>query len=137
MRGSFLLGFLALVVFDTMGQVGFKLTAEVSGVLELSLDWARLVLGQPAFYMIVAAYILAFFTYMTLMKEAPVGPLFAAAHLELVSVTVLSWLWFGERLSLVQFVGCACIIVGVVILGITETQDKAQNLNQEQTQEPL
>ena len=132
MRGGFLLGFFALVVFDTMGQVGFKLTAEVSGVLELSLDWARLVLAQHAFYMIVAAYILAFFTYMTLMKEAPVGPLFAAAHLELVTVTVLSWLWFGERLSLVQLLGCACIIGGVVILGVTESQDN----HQQHTQDP-
>jgi drug/metabolite transporter (DMT)-like permease len=132
MRGGFLVGFLALVVFDTMGQVGFKLTAEVSGVLDMSLDWARLVLAQPAFYMIVAAYILAFFTYMTLMKEAPVGPLFAAAHLELVTVTVLSWLWFGERLSLVQLLGCACIIGGVVILGVTESQDD----HQQHTQDP-
>ena len=127
MRGGFLLGFLALVVFDTMGQVGFKLTGEVSGVLELSEGWVRLVLAQPAFYMIVAAYILAFFTYMSLMKEAPVGPLFAAAHLELVTVTVLSWLWFGERFSLMQMLGCLCIIGGVVILGVTETHEQEQD----------
>ena len=127
MRGGFLLGFLALVVFDTMGQVGFKLTGEVSGVFQLSEDWVRLVLRQPAFYMIVAAYIFAFFTYMTLMKEAPVGPLFAAAHLELVTVTALSWLWFGERFSLVQMLGCLCIIGGVVILGVTETREHKQD----------
>jgi drug/metabolite transporter (DMT)-like permease len=123
MRGCFLLGFFALVLFDTMGQVGFKLTGEVSGVLEFSEAWVRLVLAQPAFYMIVAAYIFAFFTYMTLMKEAPVGPLFAAAHLELVTVTVLSWMWFGERFSILQIAGCLCIVGGVVILGVTETSD--------------
>jgi drug/metabolite transporter (DMT)-like permease len=123
MKGRFLLGFAALVVFDTMGQIGFKLTGEASGVMELSLDWARLVLLQPAFYLIVSAYVLAFFTYMTLIKEAPVGPLFAAAHLELVTVTVFSWIWFGERFSLMQIIGCLCIIAGVVILGVTESKE--------------
>ena len=123
MRGRFLLGFAALVLFDTMGQIGFKLTGEASGVMELEWDWAHLVLSQPPFYLIVAAYLLAFFTYMTLMKEAPVGPLFAAAHLELVTVTLFSWIWFGERFSLLQIIGCLCIIAGVIILGVTETKD--------------
>ena len=123
MRGRFLLGFAALVLFDTMGQIGFKLTGEASGVMELEWDWAHLVLSQPPFYLIVAAYLLAFFTYMTLMKEAPVGPLFAAAHLELVTVTIFSWIWFGERFSLLQIIGCLCIIAGVIILGVTETND--------------
>ena len=127
MRGGFFLGFFALVLFDTMGQVGFKLTGDVSGVFEFSERWLRLVLAQPAFYMIVVAYLCAFFTYMTLMKEAPVGPLFAAAHLELVTVTVLSWIWFGERFSMLQMVGCLCIIGGVVMLGVTETRAQQHN----------
>ena len=123
MRGRFLLGFAALVLFDTMGQIGFKLTGEASGVMALNLDWVWLVLAQPAFYLIVSAYILAFFTYMTLMKEAPVGPLFAAAHLELVTVTIFSWIWFGERFTALQIAGCLCIIAGVVILGVTENKE--------------
>ncbi len=127
MSGRFLLGFFALVIFDTMGQVGFKITGQATGVVEFDLDWARLVLAQPAFYVIVSAYILAFFTYMSLMKQAPVGPLFAAAHLELVTVTVLSWMWFGERFSLIQIAGCLCIIGGVVMLGVTETAQQKQD----------
>ena len=127
MSGRFLLGFFALVIFDTMGQVGFKITGQATGVVEFDLDWVRLVLAQPAFYVIVSAYILAFFTYMSLMKQAPVGPLFAAAHLELVTVTVLSWMWFGERFSLIQIAGCLCIIGGVVMLGVTETAQQKQD----------
>ena len=64
---------------------------------------------------------------MSLMKQAPVGPLFAAAHLELVTVTVLSWMWFGERFSLIQIAGCLCIIGGVVMLGVTETAQQKQD----------
>ena len=124
MNGRFLLGFAALVLFDTLGQIGFKLTGESSGVFEMNLEWARLVLAQPSFYMIVGAYILAFFTYMTLMKEAPVGPLFAAAHLELVTVTLFSWIWLGERFTGLQFAGCVCIIAGVVILGVSESKEQ-------------
>ena len=128
MTFRFLLGFAALVLFDTMGQIGFKLTGETSGVMEWSLDWLHLVLAQPAFYLIVCAYVLAFFTYMSLMKEAPVGPLFAAAHLELVTVTVFSWLWFGERFSVLQILGCVCIIGGVIILGVSESRDQSKSL---------
>ena len=124
MRKFFLIGFFALVLFDTMGQVGFKLTGEVTGPIHFSLDWFANVLRQPPFWMIVAAYLLAFFTYMSLLKEAPIGPLFAASHLELVTVSFISIYMFHEYLGPVQLLGCALVIAGVVILGVTEKQDE-------------
>jgi multidrug transporter EmrE-like cation transporter len=120
MKRWFIIGFFALVAFDTMGQIGFKLTAEKVGAVEWTLDWFREVLSTPSFLMIAGAYVLAFFTYMTLMKDVHVGPLFAAAHLELVTVTVFSFIWFGERFTPVQMIGCLLIVGGVVILGLTE-----------------
>ncbi|RFB81054.1 EamA family transporter [Methylovirgula sp. 4M-Z18] len=125
MRKFFLIGFFALVVFDTMGQVGFKLTGEASGPIRFSLDWFGLVLRQPTFWMIVAAYLLAFFTYMSLLKEAPIGPLFAASHLELVTVSFISIYLFHETLGTMQFLGCGLIVAGVVILGLTEKPDNS------------
>jgi hypothetical protein len=45
--------------------------------------------------------------YMTLLKHAPVGPLFAASHFESVTVSPRSFVVFGERLTLVQCWGAS------------------------------
>lgn len=128
MKRNVIAGFLALVAFDTLGQIGFKLTAVQVGALELDIGWLVKLMMTPSLAMIMVAYLGAFVLYMTLMKEMDVGPLFAASHLELVSVSVFSYIWLGERMNLVQLCGCACIVAGVVMLGLSEhraSHDKA------------
>jgi drug/metabolite transporter (DMT)-like permease len=68
------------------------------------------------------AYIGAFVTWMTLLKHAPVGPAFAASHLEVVSVLAISFLFFHEHLSLPQIIGAACIVTGIVCLSKSEAE---------------
>jgi drug/metabolite transporter (DMT)-like permease len=70
--------------------------------------------------MIVLAYCGAFVLYMTLMKDVDVGPLFAASHLELVSVSVFAYVWLDERLAPIQLAGCALVVAGVIMLGLSE-----------------
>ena len=120
MKRGFILGFLALVACDTLGQIGFKLTAVSVGVMQFNLDWLTQLFLTPSFFMIVLAYMGAFVLYMTLMKNVDVGPLFAASHLELVSVSVFAYVWLDERLAPIQLAGCGLVVVGVVILGISE-----------------
>ena len=122
MKRGFILGFLALVACDTLGQIGFKLTANAVGAMQFTLDWFTGLLLAPSFLMIVLAYCGAFVLYMTLMKEVDVGPLFAASHLELVTVSVFAYVWLDERLAPVQLLGCALVVAGVVMLGLTEHQ---------------
>ncbi len=122
MKRGFILGFLALVACDTLGQIGFKLTAVGVGAMQFSLDWVTNLLLTPSFFMILLAYLGAFVLYMTLMKEVDVGPLFAASHLELVSVSVFAYVWLDERLAPVQLAGCALVVAGVIMLGLTEHQ---------------
>ena len=120
MKRGFILGFLALVACDTLGQIGFKLTAVGVGAMQLSLDWLTGLLLTPSFFMIVLAYCGAFVLYMTLMKDVDVGPLFAASHLELVSVSVFANVWLDERLAPIQLAGCALVVAGVIMLGLSE-----------------
>jgi drug/metabolite transporter (DMT)-like permease len=116
----FAAGLLALVCFDTTGQIGFKLTANHVGPVLPDRAWLEAVLANPWFYVTLASYLCAFAVYMTLMRHVAVGPLFAASHLELVSVTAVSVLWFGERFNAVQALGCFMILGGVVLLGLSE-----------------
>ncbi len=57
---------------------------------------------------------------MTLLKHAPVGPAFAASHLEVVMVLIVSVLFFDEKLSLMQCAGGVSIVLGIVCLSLSK-----------------
>ena len=78
-------------------------------------------LETPWIYGAIAGYLGAFFTWMTLLRQAPVGPAFAASHLEVVGVLIISTPIFGEVLSLGQLLGALLIVAGVACLAKSET----------------
>ena len=59
---------------------------------------------------------------MTLLKHAPVGPAFAASHLELISVTLLSIWLFNEPLTFAKVLGATLILIGVLFLAKDESK---------------
>ena len=118
----YFLGFAALMLFDTSTQVFFKLATQHAGAFEPSLNWLLGIVHNGWIFGAVLGYVLAFFTWMTLLKHAPVGPAFAASHLEVVTVLAVSVLHFGERLSLIQILGGVCIVLGIVFLSFSEAK---------------
>jgi len=88
---------------------------------DANVAWLMRVLSSPWVYCAIACYIGAFVTWMTLLEHAPIGPAFAASHLEVISVLGLSVLLFGERIGTAQWIGSALIIAGIVCLAISET----------------
>ncbi|MGE5510935.1 MAG: EamA family transporter [Bacteroidota bacterium] len=124
MRRAILLGFLLLLTFDTASQVFMKLAAE--GITRMDDGaWLSKVAQEPLILLVLLCYLGAFLTYISLLRYAPVGPAYAAAHGHIVTVLLLSILFFGERLSLVQGVGVLAIVTGIAILAVTETQTDA------------
>jgi drug/metabolite transporter (DMT)-like permease len=123
LRRFYAVGFLILLVCDTAGQVGFKLAAQHAGEAQLDPAWIARVLSTGWIYLAVGAYVGAFFTWMTLLQHAPIGPAFAASHMEIVSVLAFSVLVLGESLSLAQLGGSALIAAGIAVLGSSEGRD--------------
>ena len=121
MRRFYLIGFLVLVCFDTFAQICFKLTANYAMPPAADLAWVLRLLSTPWVYCAIACYIGAFLTWMTLLEHAPIGPAFAASHLEVVSVLALCVVIFGEHIGPPQWIGAALIIAGIVCLAISET----------------
>ena len=119
-RRFYLLGFVGLVIFDTLAQIGLKLAATHAYPLEVSLNWLLRIFSTPWVYGALAGYLGAFFIWMTLLKRAPVGPAFAASHLEILTVVLLSAWLFDERISTLQIVGGLSIIAGIVVLAFGE-----------------
>lgn len=119
----YLIGFGALMLFDTLTQVSLKLVTMHTGEFAMTLEWLRQIVASAWILGAILGYLGAFATWMTLLKHAPIGPAFAAAHLEVVPVLAISWFVFGERLGAAQIAGAACIILGVVCLSLSRTQE--------------
>lgn len=118
----YLIGFAALMLFDTLTQVFFKLATQHAGPFEPNTTWLLGIVHNGWIFGAMLGYLFAFFTWMTLLKHAPVGPAFAASHLEVVTVLLVSVAYFGERLTLIQVLGGLCIVLGIVFLSFSESK---------------
>ena len=123
MKRFYLVGFLVLMAFDTLAQLSFKKAGDAALPLEFSPFWLWRVFAQPWIYGALVGYIGAFFTWMHLLRRAPVGPAFAASHLEIISVLVLSHYLFQESIGLPQILGCMFIVAGIACLALSEARD--------------
>ena len=124
MKQYYFWGFLVLVVVDTLAQVSFKLAGTAALPFEWNTAWLCRVLTSPWVYGAIFGYIAAFITWMTILKHVAVGPSFAASHLELVTVTLVSVWLFNEPLNAYKIAGGLCILLGVGCLAKSE-QDEA------------
>lgn len=123
MRYFYIIGFLALLSFDTLAQISFKYASIHALPVTFDLPWLSRVFSQPWIYGAFIGYIGSFFTWMTILKHAPVGPSYAASHLEIISVTLLSIWLFNEPLTLAKIIGAILIIVGVCFLAKEESSE--------------
>ncbi len=122
MRYFYIVGFLILMSFDTLTQISFKYASIHAMPMSFDLDWLIRVFSHPWIYGAFIGYIGAFFTWMTLLKYAPIGPAFAASHLELITVTLLSIWLFNEPLTWAKVLGALFIFIGVLLLAKDETE---------------
>lgn len=113
-------GFALLMAFDTAAQVSFKFAGMHAFPPEANPQWVLRLFAQPWIYGAIVGYIGAFFTWISLLQRAPIGPAFAASHMEVVSVMLLSALIFGEHIGLGQAIGAMIIVVGIVCLAMGE-----------------
>ncbi|MBK7249833.1 MAG: EamA family transporter [Gammaproteobacteria bacterium] len=120
MRRFYLVGFTLLMTFDTLTQVSFKMAGNHALPVEASIAWLLRLFGEPWVYAALLGYLGAFFTWMNLLKHAPVGPAFAASHMEVVSVMLLSAWLFHEPLTVAKLIGAAAILAGIFCLGLAE-----------------
>lgn len=120
MKRFYLIGFAILLSFDTLAQLSFKYAGDHALPVQANLAWLERVFTQPWVYGAVIGYIGAFFTWMTLLRRAPIGPAFAASHLEVVSVLLLSVPIFDESIGWSQALGAMAIVAGIICLALSE-----------------
>jgi drug/metabolite transporter (DMT)-like permease len=113
-------GFALLMAFDTAAQVSFKVAGMHAFPPEANLRWVMRLVAQPWIYGAIVGYVGAFFTWISLLQRAPIGPAFAASHMEVVSVMLISALIFGEHIGVGQTFGAMLIVAGIVCLAMGE-----------------
>jgi drug/metabolite transporter (DMT)-like permease len=123
----YLIGFGVLLGFDTLAQISFKLAGMHALPLQPNLAWVLRLFVEPWVYGAVIGYIGAFFTWMSLLKHAPIGPAFAASHLEVVSGLLLAVPIFGEHIGWVQASGAALIVAGILCLARGEDEESGSD----------
>ena len=122
MKLFYIIGFIILMSFDTLAQISFKFASIHAMPLTYDMAWLIRILSHYWIYGAIIGYIGAFLTWMTLLKHAPVGPAFAASHLELISVTLLSIWLFNEPLTFAKVLGATLILIGVLFLAKDESK---------------
>lgn len=121
LRRFYFFGFIALIAFDALSQVSFKLASIHAEPFSADVAWLWRIVSMPWIYGALVGYLGAFVTWMTLLRQAPIGPAFAASHLEIIPVMIVSAPLFNEQMSTLQLVGAAVIVAGVACLAISET----------------
>jgi len=119
---SYATAFAVLVLFDTGIQVALKFGARDTGEFAANRAWFLAAAVTPWIYAAIAGYIVTFVAWMTLLERAPVGPAFAASHLQVVTVLIASVLLFHEHLSGRQIAGAICIVAGIALLAVNEAR---------------
>ncbi len=67
--------------------------------------------------LVVASFALTFYFLSLAIKVIPLGVAYAVwAGLGIVLISLIGWLWFGQKLGLASIGGIAFIVAGVVIL---------------------
>ena len=120
MKKFYIIGFILLLFFDTFGQTCFKLTALSALPFEMDIAWLLRVFSHGWAYLVIIGYAGAFITWMVLLQKAPVGPAFAASHLQVVTVMLVSVIAFNEQITLSRLLGALSIIVGIIFLALAE-----------------
>lgn len=122
-RGS-IIGFACLLGFDVLAQLGFKLAGDAALPVEADIGWLLRLLVQPGVYMAVTGYLGAFVIWLSLLKHAPIGPAFAASHLEVVVVMPFAMVLFHEAVQGPQLLGAVAILTGILCLALDGHRDR-------------
>lgn len=113
-----------LLLFGTtgllaLGQVLFKLSADH----EPAHPWAFLF--SPIFIAALAIYGLATLMWIFALRHFPITVAYPMQALAIVIVLVIGGVFFGERLSIVQWMGIGAIILGTAALAMGPVSSSA------------
>ena len=108
---------LAFIALDTGTQLAFKWGADGLGDMDFGFAMLARSVTLPGVWLAIAGYLATFFVRMAILRDMPLSRAFPMTGLVYITVPLLAWSAFGERIDLPRAGGIALIIAGVVLLG--------------------
>lgn len=97
--------------------LGIAIVAEViaTSALKASDGFSRF---WPSL-LVVVGYGVAFYCLSITLKSIPVGVAYAIwSGMGVVLISMVAWLWFGQKLDAATIVGMALIVAGVLVINL-------------------
>lgn len=109
-----------LIGLESAGQIATKVGGDELGQMDFNLQWLVAVAGNTGVWLAIACYVCAFFVWMLILRRSQLSLAFPLSSLVFVGVLLGSWLWLGEHISVLHWVGVAVIMAGIVMLAAGE-----------------
>jgi multidrug transporter EmrE-like cation transporter len=104
---------------NTLQQVFLKQSADA--ISATPAGWLEQLAVSPWFGLAVAAEIVCFGIWMTILSELDLSVAFPLSAVSYVLIIAVAWLGYGEPATLADIAGSALILMGVWCLGSGET----------------
>ena len=112
-----------LLGFETLCQISLK----TAGLANADFDFSPAAFGHalatPWLWVAIGCYIGAFGAWMTILRKSTLSAAFATSAIVFVAVMLSSCLVFGEHIGIMQLLGSAIIVGGILLLGTDAADD--------------
>ncbi|MBN9451531.1 MAG: EamA family transporter [Bosea sp.] len=108
---------IAFIALDTGTQLAFKWGADSLGDLDFGPAMLARAVAHPGVWLAILGYVGIFVAWMAILRDMPLSRAFPMTGLVYITVPLLAWIVFGERVDPIRAGGIALIIAGVVLLG--------------------
>ena len=112
----------ALLGCETLCQISLK----YAGLANADFDFSRAAfthaIATPPLWVAIACYIGAFVAWMTILRKSTLSAAFATSAIVFVAVMFASWSVFGEHIGMLQLLGAAIIVGGILLLGADDAK---------------
>jgi multidrug transporter EmrE-like cation transporter len=105
-----------LIGLESAGQIATKVGGDELGQMDFNLQWLLAVAANTGVWLAIACYIAAFFVWMLILRRSHLSLAFPLSSLVFVGVLLGSWIWLGEHISVLHWLGVAVIMAGIVLL---------------------
>ncbi len=119
------IAWLLLLACETICQVSLKKAGLETGAFDFSRQAFLNALRTSWLWMAIGCYVGAFLSWITILRNSTLSAAFATSAIVFVAVMSSSWLFFGERIGVMQLLGSLIILVGIVMLGADEASTGA------------
>ena len=106
-----------LLGFETLCQISLKNAGLANAEFDFSPRAFVHALLTPTLWVAIGCYIGAFLAWMTILRKSTLSAAFATSAIVFVAVMLASWWVFGEHIGVMQLLGSAVIVAGILMLG--------------------